>query len=102
MKTLLVEIGTEEIPARFIEPAKEGLLKLFQDGLNSLRIKYGNIEIQSTPRRTAVFVYNIADKQEEIIITKFGPPYNRAFDASGNPTKAMTGFAKSQGVEVDE
>mgnify|MGYP003791046111 CR=1 FL=1 len=102
LKTLLVEIGTEEIPARFIEPAKEGLLKLFQDGLNSLRIKYGNIEIQSTPRRTAVFVYNIADKQEEIIITKFGPPYNRAFDASGNPTKAMTGFAKSQGVEVDE
>lgn len=102
MKTLLVEIGTEEIPARFIEPAKEGLLKLLQDGFGNLRISYRDIEIQSTPRRTAIFVYNTADKQEESVTIKFGPPYNRAFDASGNPTKAATGFAKSQGVEVSE
>ncbi len=102
LKTLLLEIGTEEIPARFIEPEKEGLLKLLQDGLNNLRISYGNIEILATPRRMAAFVYDTAEKQEESVTIKFGPPYNRAFDESGNPTKAATGFAKSQNVPMEE
>ena len=101
LKTLLLEIGTEEIPARFIEPEKEGLLKLLQDGLNNLRISYGNIEILATPRRMAAFVYD-TEKQEESVTIKFGPPYNRAFDESGNPTKAATGFAKSQNVPMEE
>lgn len=102
MKTFLLEIGTEEIPARFIEPEKLGLLKLLQDGLKNLRVAYGNIEIQATPRRMAAFVYDLAEKQEESVTIKFGPPSNRAFDASGNPTKAATGFAKSQGVNVED
>jgi len=102
LKTLLLEIGTEEIPARFIEPEKEGLLKLLQDGFNNLRISCGNIEILATPRRMAAFVYDVAEKQEESVTTKFGPPYNRAFDESGNPTKAATGFARSQGVNVED
>ena len=102
LKTLLLEIGTEEIPARFIEPEKEGLLKLLQDGLNNLRISHGNIEIMATPRRMAAFVYDAAEKQEESVTIKFGPPYNRAFDESGNPTKAATGFAKSQNVPMEE
>jgi len=102
LKTLLLEIGTEEIPARFIESEKEGLLKLLQDGLNNLRVSHGNIEIQATPRRMAAFVYDVAEKQEESVTIKFGPPYNRAFDESGNPTKAATGFARSQGVNVED
>ena len=102
MKTLLLEIGTEEIPARFIEPEKEGLLKLLQDGFNNLRVSCGNIEILATPRRMAAFVYDVAEKQEESVTMKFGPPYNRAFDESGNPTKAATGFARSQGVNVED
>ncbi|MBP1750258.1 MAG: glycyl-tRNA synthetase beta chain, partial [Deltaproteobacteria bacterium] len=97
---LLLEIGTEEIPARFLEPAKEGLLKLVRDAFAQSRIGFGDINIQATPRRTALFVQNVAQKQEETVTIKFGPPYNRAFDESGNPTKAATGFAKSQGVEV--
>ncbi len=102
MKTLLLEVGTEEIPARFIEPEKEGLLKLLQEGFKNLRVSYGKIEIQATPRRLAAFVYDLAEKQEESVTIKFGPPYNRAFDDSGNPTKAATGFAKSQGVNVED
>ncbi|MCX5817549.1 MAG: glycine--tRNA ligase subunit beta [Proteobacteria bacterium] len=102
MSDLLLEIGTEEIPARFIEPEKEGLLKLLQDGFNNLRVSYGNIEILATPRRMAAFVYDVAEKQEESVTIKFGPPYNRAFDESGNPTKAATGFARSQGVNVED
>lgn len=102
MKTLLFEIGVEEIPARFIEPAKEGLRRLLQEGLNAARIQFGEIKILATPRRLTVFVDGLAEKQDETLIVKFGPPYNRAFDESGNPTKAATGFAKSQGVEVTD
>lgn len=97
---LLLEIGTEEIPARFLDPAKEGLSKLVRDAFTQSRIGFGDINIQATPRRMALFVQNVAEKQEETVTVKFGPPYNRAFDASGNPTKAAVGFARSQGVEV--
>ncbi|MEN6616054.1 MAG: glycine--tRNA ligase subunit beta, partial [Syntrophorhabdus sp.] len=99
---LLLEIGTEEIPARFLAPAKEGLLKLVHDTFNQSRVAFGEKNIQATPRRMALFVQNVAEKQEETTIVKFGPPYNRAFDEAGNPTKAATGFAKSQGVGVSE
>ncbi|MCX5804658.1 MAG: glycine--tRNA ligase subunit beta [Proteobacteria bacterium] len=102
MKTLLLEIGTEEIPARFIEPAKEGLFTLLKDGLNDYRISFGDIKIQATPRRMAAFVSDVSEKQNESITLKYGPPLKRAFDESGVPTKAAQGFAKSQGVSVEE
>ncbi|MDD5243645.1 MAG: glycine--tRNA ligase subunit beta, partial [Syntrophorhabdaceae bacterium] len=102
MKTLLLEIGTEEIPARFTEPEKEGLLKLLQDGFTFSRLSFGDINIQTTPRRIAAIVANVAEKQEETTTIKFGPPLNRAYDESGNPTKAATGFAKSQGVAIED
>ncbi len=99
---LLLEIGTEEIPARFLAPAKEGLSKLVGDGLTQSRITFGGINIQATPRRMVLFVQDVAEKQEETVTVKFGPPYNRAYDEAGNPTKAATGFARSQGVEVPD
>jgi glycyl-tRNA synthetase beta chain len=99
---LLLEIGTEEIPARFLEPAKEGLLKLVHDAFTQSRIGFGDINIQATPRRMALFVQDVAEKQEETVTVKFGPPCNRAFDESGNPTKAAIGFAKSQGAEIGD
>jgi glycyl-tRNA synthetase beta chain len=102
VKTLLLEIGTEEIPARFTEPEKEGLLKLLQDGFTFSRLSFGDINIQTTPRRIAAIVADVAEKQEETTTIKFGPPLNRAYDESGSPTKAATGFAKSQGVAVED
>ena len=99
---LLLEIGTEEIPARFLSPAKEGLLRLIRDSFTQSRISFGDMNIQATPRRMALFVQNVAEKQEETLTVKFGPPYNRAYDEAGNPTKAAAGFAKSQGVEVSD
>jgi len=102
LKTLLLEIGTEEIPARFIEPAKEGFFNLLKDGMNISRISFGSIKIQATPRRMAAFVFDVSEKQSDSITVKYGPPVNRAFDESGAPTKAAQGFAKSQGVAVEE
>ncbi len=102
MKTLLFEIGTEEIPARFLGPAKDGLTRLLEDCFNQSRIPFESIAIQATPRRMATYVKNVAEKQEETTIIKFGPPFNRAFDADGQPTKAALGFAKSQGVGAED
>ncbi|HNT43048.1 MAG TPA: glycine--tRNA ligase subunit beta [Syntrophorhabdaceae bacterium] len=99
---LLLEIGTEEIPARFLTPAKEGLSGLIREAFANTRIAFGDISIQATPRRMALFVQDIAEKQAETVTVKFGPPYNRAFDDAGNPTKAAVGFARSQGVEVGD
>ena len=95
-------MGTEEIPAWFLAPAKEGLHKLLEEGFTQSRISFSDINIQATPRRIAAFVNNVAEKQKEAVTVKFGPPLNRAYDESGTPTKAAIGFAKSQGVEVEK
>jgi len=65
MGDFLLEIGTEEIPARFIEPAKEGLSRLLTEGLAQMRISFGSIYIQGTPRRLAVIIDDMAEKQAE-------------------------------------
>jgi len=77
VKTLLFEIGVEEIPARFIEPAKEGLSRLLQENLINSRISFNSIETFATPRRLTVFVRDLSEKQDETVIVKFGPPYNQ-------------------------
>jgi glycyl-tRNA synthetase beta chain len=102
LKTLLFEIGTEEIPARFLAPAKEGFRKLLEEGFTQSRIKFGDMTLQATPRRMAAIIENVSEKQDETTIIKFGPPLNRAYDESGAPTKAAAGFARSQGVVPEE
>jgi glycyl-tRNA synthetase beta chain len=101
LKDLLFEIGTEEIPARFIEPAKDGLQRLLDEGLRTRRITFDAITVQGTPRRLVALVSGVAEKQDETVTVKFGPPANRAFDETGAATKAAVGFARSQGVEVE-
>ncbi len=68
----------------------------------ALRISSGEIKVYATPRRMAAFVHDLSETQQEAHTVKYGPPWDRAFDGSGNPTKAAIGFAKSQGVAVDE
>ena len=70
MKTFLLEIGTEEIPARFLEPAKEGLRKLLEDSFAQSRITFGNVNIQATPRRMMALIDNVSEKQDETTIIK--------------------------------
>ena len=68
---LLLEIGTEEIPARFLAPAKQGLRKLLEDSFTQSRITFGDINIQATPRRMMALIDNVAEKQDETTIIKF-------------------------------
>lgn len=97
----LLEIGLEELPARFILPAANQLAELMDEKLTEERIKFADIEIFSTPRRLAVIVNGIAEKQEDLALEVKGPPKNIAFK-DGKPTKAAEGFARSQGVDIND
>lgn len=99
---LLLEIGTEEIPARFIPGALAGLKALAGERLHQARLEHGEIRTWGTPRRLALWAKEVAsfqkDQEEKII----GPPRSSAFDAEGNPTPVAFGFAKAKGVRVED
>lgn len=101
-KTLLLEIGTEEVPAHvmpgILSQLKENAAKTFEE----LRIEYKNIKTLGTPRRSALLVEGLAEQQADLSKENRGPAVNIAFDADGNPTKAAQGFARGQGVKPEE
>ena len=101
-KTLLLEIGTEEVPAHvmpgILSQLKENAAKTFDE----LRIEYKNIKTLGTPRRSALLVEGLAEQQADLSKENRGPAVNIAFDADGNPTKAAQGFARGQGVKPEE
>lgn len=101
MKPLLIEIGSEEIPARFVS---KGLALLRGDLVQLLEkssIKYGSISEYSTPRRLAILIDNVAEMQDDRTIEALGPPKKAAYDADRNPTKAALGFARSLNIGVE-
>ena len=100
MKDLLIEILTEEIPAGYIEPALEAMQSLMTQKLSRARIAHGATKVFGTPRRLALMVRDVAEKQASVKMEVVGPPRTVAFDAEGRPTRAAEGFAKSQGVSV--
>ena len=102
MKPFLLEIGVEELPARFIRPAKEGLSKLLVAAFASARVNHSPLQVYGTPRRLAVLIDEMEEQQSQGLIVKWGPPASKAFDESGNPLPSAIGFAKSQGVAVSD
>src|SRR4030066_2394416 len=99
-KDLLLEIGTEELPARFIPAAITGIMDAAERLLKDNRIQYREISVYGTPRRLALIVREADDMQEDIVIGVSGPPKSAAYGADGTPTKAAVGFAKSQGIDI--
>jgi glycyl-tRNA synthetase beta chain len=99
---LLLEIGTEEIPARFIPPALKEMADSFSDLLKRERIIVGEIRTWGTPRRLALVAEDVATSQWEEETEEVGPPKAVAFDAAGQPTAAAQGFAKNKGVAVTD
>jgi len=100
MKPLLIEIVTEEIPAGYIDPALEAMKGLMTQKLSQARVKHGPMETYGTPRRLALIVQEVSERQASFTREVVGPPKTAAFDAEGRPTKAAEGFAKSQGVST--
>ncbi len=99
--SLLLEIGTEDLPARFIPSARQQLKENCDIALKENHIKFSGIKIYSTPRRLAVIVDGMPLIQEGRSKEVFGPSKKAAFDEKGGPTKAAIGFANSQGVNVE-
>lgn len=100
--TLLLEIGSEEIPARFIPPAQNMLKEKTGQILREFNVGYSDIKAYATPRRLSVMVYGIPPMQKDCVREVYGPPKRAAFDPDGRPTKAATGFAGSQGIDVKD
>lgn len=100
MRDLLLEIGLEEVPAKFMPPALAELKQLAESKLMEQRISFDEIVTYGTPRRIALVVKNIADKQADLEEEAKGPAVKAAYDADGNPTKAALGFARGQSVDV--
>jgi glycyl-tRNA synthetase beta chain len=101
-KELLIEIGTEEIPAAFLPKAMRDMDEIIGRELSNKRIQHDEIKTMATPRRLCLCVNNVAGRQEDQIIEKVGPAKRVAFDENGNPTKAAVGFATGQGIKVSE
>jgi len=99
---LLFEIGVEELPPSFVRPALKAMEDGMAAGLKEARLDCARILTFGTPRRLAVLVDGLAGKQSESSEVVFGPPASAAFDESGEPTKAATGFARRHGVDVSE
>jgi glycyl-tRNA synthetase beta chain len=100
MADLLLEIGTEEIPAGFIPPALRQLEEDLGKALDEARLSHGEVKAVGTPRRLTVWARKVAARQPDARTQALGPPVQAAFDAEGKPTQAALGFARSQGVEV--
>lgn len=102
MATLLFEIGTEEIPARFMSGAFEYMETFIQDKFKEYRIDFEKVRATGTPRRLVLFVEGVAEKQRDLEEEVIGPPAKVAFDATGKVTKAGEGFARAQGVSIED
>ncbi|WP_258360255.1 glycine--tRNA ligase subunit beta [Moorella sulfitireducens (nom. illeg.)] len=101
-RDLIFELGTEEIPARFMPGALEQMADLAGRLLEEYRLKYRQVTTYGTPRRLALYISGLAEVQEERVQEIKGPPLKAAFTADGQPTKAVLGFARNNGVEVGE
>ncbi|MCG2753936.1 MAG: glycine--tRNA ligase subunit beta [Desulfobacteraceae bacterium] len=98
MKDLLFEIGTEEIPAGYIQPALESLAVILAKELDESRIAHGPAKTYGTPRRLAVIFGDVADRQETVSEEVAGPPERIGFDASGNCLVPALKFAEKTGI----
>lgn len=98
----LLEIGTEEIPASYISPALDQLREVASQSLEGARLPFEDIRTLATPRRLTLWVKGLTTLQPDQVIEVVGPPKRVAYDTDGNPTKAAIGFAKTQGVNVED
>ncbi|MFD1989475.1 glycine--tRNA ligase subunit beta [Paenibacillus nicotianae] len=100
-KDILLEIGLEEVPARFLRAAMNQLLDKTVKWLDDSRLSHGDAKAFATPRRLAVWIKDVAEKQEDINEEVKGPSRKIAQDETGAWSKAALGFARSQGVDPE-
>ncbi len=102
MPELFLEIGSEEIPSGYVQPALEYMREELASFFSRNRIKAGVPEILGTPRRLVVSVKGVDALQEDIVELFHGPNISVAYDDQGKPTKAAIGFARGKGLDVSQ
>ena len=102
MNSVILEIGTEEIPAQYMENTLKDLNRLIQKHLEEARINYKEIKVYGTPRRLILFIFHINEKQEDIFQKIKGPAHSIAYNKDSLPQKPALMFAQSQEVNVED
>ncbi|MEM7264524.1 MAG: glycine--tRNA ligase subunit beta [Pseudomonadota bacterium] len=98
----LVELGTEELPPKALKSLGEAFATQFEAALTQADLSFGSVSWFAAPRRLAVYVSALAEGQADKVVEKRGPAVSAAFDADGNPTKAAQGWARGNGIRVEE
>ncbi|MEQ6375877.1 glycine--tRNA ligase subunit beta [Bacillaceae bacterium S4-13-58] len=101
-RDFILEIGLEEMPARYIDDALHQLQSKIENWLNEKNLSFSHSEVFSTPRRLAVSIHALAEEQEDQEEEARGPSKKIAQDGEGNWTKAAIGFARGQGGQVED
>ena len=102
MATFVLEIGSEELPSRFLTPEEGELASRFSGALDEAGLEYGALRVMSTPRRAVVIVENLNPVQVEREEVVSGPPVRVAYDAEGKPTKALEGFVRTNACALED
>ncbi|HEY4543946.1 MAG TPA: glycine--tRNA ligase subunit beta [Tissierellaceae bacterium] len=100
-KNYLLEIGSEEIPARYVKNALDQIENKFRNLLKEEKIEYEDIKVYSTPRRLTTIITGLSEKQKDEELEVRGPSKKIAFDEDNNPTKALEGFMRGQSVTLE-
>ena len=101
-QTLLLEIGTEELPPKALLKLAIAFANGMRDGLDKAELEFADVNYYATPRRLAVMVTELDSAQTDKEVLKRGPAVKAAYNDAGEPTPATVGFAKSCGAEISE
>ncbi len=101
-KDLFIEIGTEELPPKALRSLSEAFSNGIVTGLKDASLQAAEVISYAAPRRLAILLKSVPTRQEDQSIERKGPAKKVAFDADGNPSKALQGFARSCGVSPEE
>jgi glycyl-tRNA synthetase beta chain len=101
-RTLLFEIGVEELPSTYVPPALDQLAENAERLLAESNLVHGELQVHGTPRRLALLVREVADRQADREEEVVGPAARAAFDEDGKPSKALIGFCRGKGVNPDD
>ncbi len=101
-RDFLLEIGTEELPPKALKPLMDALVELITEALRNASLEHGGVRGFATPRRLALHITALPERQPDSAQERVGPAVSAAFNAAGEPSPAALGFARSCGVEVQQ
>jgi glycyl-tRNA synthetase beta chain len=101
-KDLLIEIGFENLPCRYLSSAIKQLEDVTRNDLKTARLEYSHLKVMGTPNRLVLNVKGLADRQSSYQKRVVGPPVSAGISSDGEYTRAAEGFAESQDIDVDQ